>query len=93
MTRRVLTTTATATAIATAVGGCLLLGPTAQAQATPGQLCDAAKNCVTFGSNSISATSGTGTSAKTASVTFLSNGICAIAMANGITQKSSGCGP
>jgi hypothetical protein len=33
MTRRVLTTIGSATAVATAVGACLLLGPTPQAQA------------------------------------------------------------
>lgn len=35
MTRRVLTTIGSATAVATTVGACLLLGGTAQAQAAP----------------------------------------------------------
>jgi hypothetical protein len=85
MTRRVLT----ALGSATAVGACLLLGPTPQARA---DICSGT-NCVHFGPNgSISATSGTGANTKTASVTVLSNGmICAIAMANGMTEKSSGC--
>jgi len=49
MTRRVLTTIGSATAVATAVGACLLLGPAPQAQATTGRLCDPKTgNCVTF---------------------------------------------
>lgn len=49
MTRRVLTTIGSATAVATTVGACLLLGPTPQAQAAAGPLCDPKTgNCVTF---------------------------------------------
>jgi hypothetical protein len=72
MTRRVLTAMGSATTVAAVVGGCLLLGPTPQAQA--GTICDSSGRCVTFGSGSISATS----NGNTASVDFLTRMACAI---------------
>lgn len=87
MTRRVLTTIGSAAAVATAVGTCLLLAPTPQAQA---DICSGT-NCVIFGPTGITAKSGTGTSAKSASVTWLPSGICAIATDGMTTQQSPGC--
>jgi hypothetical protein len=71
MTRRALTTMGSATAIAAMVGGCLMLGPTPQAQA--GTICDSSSRCVTFGSGSITATSG----GNKAVVDFMNNLACA----------------
>lgn len=57
MTRRVLTTIGSATAVATAVGACLLLGPTPQAAAVP--LCDQKTgNCVAFTKGGFQVTNG-----------------------------------
>ena len=83
MTRRLLTTMGSATAVTAVVGGCLLLGPAPQAQA--GTICNpptSTTNCVTFGPKSISATSGK----STGTVTFTPTGICA----TGSTVDSSG---
>jgi len=71
MTRRVLTAMGSATAVAAAVGTCLLLSPAPQAQA--GTICNADKtSCVTFGKGSISATSG----GNNALVDFVNNMAC-----------------
>ena len=73
MTRRVLTAMGSATAVAAAVGACLLLGPTPQAQA--GTIGNCATGCVTFDSTNhkITATNGS----KSAFVQFFSNMVCA----------------
>ena len=72
MTRRALTSIGSATAVATAVGACLLLGPSPQAQAST--ICNSSGSCVTFGTGSISATS----NGNTASVNFITRMACAI---------------
>lgn len=56
MTRRALTSIGSATAVATAVGACLLLGPTPQAQASPS--CPPTFMGVIFTPGCIGATSG-----------------------------------
>jgi hypothetical protein len=69
MTRRVLTTIGSATAVATAVGACLLLGPTPQAQAAD---CPPPPNTGLFG---ISSTCIFGTNGgNTGYVTFTGGG-------------------
>jgi hypothetical protein len=84
MTRRVLTTIGSAAAVATAVGTCLLLGPTPQAQATTIGNC--ATGCVNIGTGTITATSGN----KSAVVQFFGNMVCATA-SNGTTMTQK-CG-
>jgi hypothetical protein len=82
MTRQVLTTIGAATAIAAAVGGCLLLGPIPQAQAAA--ICDSKNtmNCVTFNpGGGFTATNGK----NTGTVTF--NPFCVIVN----TTKVFGC--
>jgi len=74
MTRRVLTTIGSAAAVATAVGTCLLLAPTPQAQAAT-TIGNCTTGCVIFDSttNKITAINGT----KSAFVQFFSNMVCA----------------
>jgi hypothetical protein len=75
MTRRTLTTMGSATAVAAVVGGCLLLGPTPQAQA--GTICNSTKtSCVTFGSNGSFTATQTNSSGQTSTGTFSWNPFC-----------------
>ncbi|MBV8992604.1 MAG: hypothetical protein JO287_02625 [Pseudonocardiales bacterium] len=87
MTRRVLTTIGSATAIATAVGACLLLGPTPPAQAAT-TIGNCATGCVTFGTGSISAQNGT----KNAVVQFFKTMVCATASDGTPSGTTTKCG-
>jgi hypothetical protein len=70
MTRRTLTTMGSATAVAAVVGGCLLLGPTPQAQASG---CPTTFTGIIFSSDCIGATSG----GNTGYVDFFHHQACA----------------
>jgi hypothetical protein len=88
MTRRVLTAMGSATAVAAVVGGCLLLGPTPQAQA--GTICYPlnSKNCVTSSGGVLKVTSSNGSSATYNLSTF-----CAMATNSSGTTATYGCSP
>ena len=81
MTRRVLAAIGSVTAVAAAVGTCLLLGPTPQAQAAT-TIGNCATGCVSFGSGSISGQNGS----KSAVIQFFNNMVCATASDGTTTQ-------
>jgi len=84
MTRRVLTAMGSATAVAAAVGTCLLLSPAPQAQAASSPLCSIdtstnTKNCVSYNSKTGSLTAtqtNTTTNKTTSTATFSWNPFC-----------------
>jgi hypothetical protein len=73
MTRRMLTTMGSTTAVAAVVGGCLLLGPTPQAQAAT-TIGNCATGCVNIGTGTITGSSG----GNIASVNFITRMACAL---------------